>query len=489
MTTLALAMLLAGGCTPDQGINKLEPKLTFSPVELNYGEVVVDYPTTATLEIINTGRVPLNVSNVYLSESTGDIFLFESEEMRITEDERQELVVTFTPSTFLDYEDALILESNDPDLPLAYIPITGTGVDAPTPDNAIDPLTLDFGEVEPLSVATLWFTIVNEGDGELRITGTSQEGSGNFQVVTDPEGATLAPLGADVQTIVVIYTPQALEGDSGTFTIQSDDPDEPEIVVHFLGNGGGDFEYPVAVIDGPANAAPLDYLTLDGSDSYDPQGFAITDYEWTLSSTPSGSASELSSDVSDSTSFFLDIAGHYEVQLKVTNEIGLSSAPEKYQVDAIPDDRVHVELLWDTPNTDLDLHMFSGPGVSFFNIPDDCTWCNPNPNWGATLDSNDNPLLALDDISGFGPENININEPASGEYPVRVHFFEDNGGGATTATVRFYIDGILGDSYSRVLQRNEVWDVATVRWPDGLVVEENADPYEAPRRGCSQNAR
>ena len=61
--------------------------------------------------------------------------------------------------------------------------------------------------------------------------------------------------------------------------------------------------------------------------------------------------------------------------------------------------------------------------------------------------------------------------------------------GASTATVRFYIDGLLESSFSRVLQRNEVWEVATVRWPEGLVVEENADPYEAPRRGCSQDAR
>jgi hypothetical protein len=490
VTPLLFALLLAPGCDSDTGINKLEPKLTFSPAELTFGDVVVDYTEVLSIEIINTGRVPLDVERIYLQGDSGATFTVLSENnLRISEDERELLEVAFTPGTFLDYADALILESDDPDLPLASIPLTGTGVDAPTPDIDIDPVTLDFGVVTPLTAETLWFNLTNVGDGVLTIGETTQTGSGNFQVVSDPAGATVAPLGSDTQTVVVVYTPSALDGDSGTFVVNSDDPDEPVVTVHMLGNGGGDFEYPVAVIDGPANAAPLDTISLDGSDSYDPEGFAITGYTWTLTDAPVGSGASLTTSVPDSTSMFLDIAGHYEVQLRVANEIGLSSAPEKYEVDAIPSDRVHVELLWDTPNTDLDLHMLYGLDATFFNHPNDCCWCNPNPNWGASLDSLDNPLLALDDISGYGPENINIEDPEDGTFPLRVHFFEDNGGGATIATVRIYIDGILEDSFSRVLLRDEVWDVATVRWPDGLVVEENADPYEAPRRMCSSEAR
>jgi hypothetical protein len=85
---------------------------------------------------------------------------------------------------------------------------------------------------------------------------------------------------------------------------------------------------------------------------------------------------------------------------------------------------------------------------------------------------------------GFGPENTNINEPASGNYPIRVHYFEDNNSGASTATVRVYIDGLLFDSYSKVITRNQVWDVGIIKWPQGVVVEETTAPYEPEKRTC-----
>ena len=85
---------------------------------------------------------------------------------------------------------------------------------------------------------------------------------------------------------------------------------------------------------------------------------------------------------------------------------------------------------------------------------------------------------------GYGPENININEPANGNYPVRVHYFEDNNSGASTATVRFYIDGLLFDEFSKILTRNQVWDAGIVKWPDGVVIEESTPLYEAEKRTC-----
>jgi hypothetical protein len=282
---------------------------------------------------------------------------------------------------------------------------------------------------------------------------------------------------------VVLYEPQSLEGDSGSFEIVSNDPDEPSITVHFLGNGGGDFDYPVAVIDGPVSAAPLDTLALDGSGSYDPEGFNLTAYEWTITGLPIGSTTTLNNRTNDSTELFLDIAGNYEVQLQVWNEIGLASAPAKYQVQAIPDDRIHVELLWDSAYGDMDLHMYEDESVQFFELVGDCNYCNPNPEWGASGNA-DNPRLDLDDTMGFGPENTNIEEPAPGNYPVRVHYFEDNNSGASTATVRFYIDGLLFDEFSKVLTRNQIWDVGTIKWPDGVVVEETTPLYEAQRRAC-----
>ena len=282
----------------------------------------------------------------------------------------------------------------------------------------------------------------------------------------------------------LVFNPTHIEGDNGTFTIASNDPDEPEVTVTLLGNGGGDFEYPIAVIDGPAAPAPPTTVLLDGSDSYDPNGYALVDYAWTLTDAPDGSSTVLEDTIGDSAELFFDIAGEYEVQLKVTNEYGVASAPAKYRVDAIPVDDIHVELLWDTANADLDLHMLNGTDAEFFVEPDDVCYCNSHPNWGDSSNPDDDPRLDLDDLSGYGPENINILHPAANEYPVRVHYFDDNGDGAVTATVRYYIHGELELETSKVLQRDEVWSAGIVRWPDGVIVDEGDTVETASRRTC-----
>jgi len=479
--TLLFSLLLAS-CGQDQSINVLEPKLAYSPGAVDFGEVAVDYTETFSVEIINAGRASLDVNAIHFSGGNPGIFSVEPTDFRLTMDERKEVIVSFTPKTYLVYADELVIKSDDPDHKELRIPIAGEGVEAPTPDIELSSLTLDFGEVTPLQTESMWFTIDNVGDDTLHIQQTTQTGSGNFTLISDPEFSNLDPQ-VDTATVVVLYTPQGLDGDSGSFEIGSDDPDEPSVTVHMLGNGGGDFDYPVAVIDGPASAAPLDTLNLDGTGSYDPEGFVLTRYEWTVTSLPLGSTTNLNNIATDETRLFLDLAGDYEVQLQVWNEIGLASAPAKYQVKAIPDDRIHVELIWDTADSDMDLHLYENESVEFFELIGDCSYCNPTPNWGGS-GSADDPSLDLDDTMGFGPENTNINEPANGNYPIRVHYFEDNNAGASTATVRVYIDGLLFDSYSKVLTRNQIWDVGIIKWPQGVIVEETTDLYGAEKRTC-----
>ena len=56
-----------------------------------------------------------------------------------------------------------------------------------------------------------------------------------------------------------------------------------------LGNGGGEFEFPTAVIDCPTRVDPPLSQTLDGRASYDPNGLPIVDYAWSIKDTPRGS--------------------------------------------------------------------------------------------------------------------------------------------------------------------------------------------------------
>lgn len=73
---------------------------------------------------------------------------------------------------------------------------------------------------------------------------------------------------------------------------------------------------PVAVISGATEAGPSESLTLDGSGSYDPQGFALTDFAWSCSD---GSVSD-----GDVATFSFADVGLVTCTLTVTSESGLT---------------------------------------------------------------------------------------------------------------------------------------------------------------------
>ena len=317
-------------------------------------------------------------------------------------------------------------------------------------------------------------------DNRLALGTITQSGSGAFGLTFDPSGQTV--MADNSLPLILTYTPTQSEGDSGTLTIPSNDPDEPEVELTLIGNGGGSFEYPQAIIDCPGTSEPPQWVSLDGRASNDPGGNEPLTYKWSLIERPSFSQGELSDTITDQTNLFTDVAGDYVVQLMVTNSIGIQSAPTKCAIDAIPADDIHIELTWDTSRADLDLHVLE-EGADFFERPGDCNFCNPNPSWGQS-GTDDDPRLDLDDRAGYGPENINIKTPANGTYQVRVHYFDDQGDSAVAATVRIYTYGELTEELSRVLYRNDIWDVAQINWPAGTAGVYSNALYPAEIRSC-----
>ena len=185
--TMLLALLAA--CTPtESNINQLYPSLVVSPGEVDFGEVVVDYKVSAVVEIINGGRVELDLNEISFTNDFGGVYtlmaLEEIEEqdtgveameiplelpITLAGDERLQLSVSFLPGTYQDYRTALSFSHNDPDQADFELPVTGIGSDGPTPDIELDTQTLDFDVVTPGQPAVKWVTITNIGDGPLTI--------------------------------------------------------------------------------------------------------------------------------------------------------------------------------------------------------------------------------------------------------------------------------------------------------------------------------
>ncbi len=233
-------------------------------------------------------------------------------------------------------------------------------------------------------------------------------------------------------------------------------------------------EPPVAVITGPASYAPLDNALFDGSLSHSQEGTTIVEWRWAITARPNGSTSQVSSAGDPRRAhFFIDLAGDYVIALTVKDDRGLEGTAE-LPFSAVPWQKMHIALVWNTPATDLDLHLVSeGEGGAFFTEPFDCYFLNTNPDWGLPGETADDPAIDIDDVDGYGPENANLNQPLHGKrYHVYAHYYDDFGAGASTATVRIYLNGELKYEGIKVLDgKDATWDVATIDWPEGKITD------------------
>lgn len=244
-----------------------------------------------------------------------------------------------------------------------------------------------------------------------------------------------------------------------------------------LGPGPPNLDRPVAVIDSSTTSyATLDTAMFDGTGSYDPDNSAsdaIAEYRWSMRSRPPGSSTTAQPAGAGLASVFVDVAGTYELQLVVVDQDGLESEPEVFSFEGIPFEDIHVEVAWDIDISDVDVHLINETaGGQFFQAPFDCYYANMNPDWGPA-GSFGNPTLDLDDVNGYGPENINVVSPEDGvSYRVVVHYYSDDGLGGTNATVKIYLSGELKYEQVQFLnQTGRTWEVARVSWPNGTIQE------------------
>jgi len=251
-------------------------------------------------------------------------------------------------------------------------------------------------------------------------------------------------------------------------------------------------ELPVAVISVQEGkeTTPQTNLHLSGEQSYGGVG-GISTWAWSVEQ-PAGSVSTfVPSESVPNPSFAVNQAGTYLFNLTVWDESGTACAePAEFQVEVIPDEALHIELLWDTPGdpdqtdhgpgagADLDLHFThffaagedvdeDGEPDGWFDLPWDCFGYNPNPNWGdPDSEVDDNPGLDLDDTDGAGPENLNLKLPEEGTYRVGVHYWNDHGFGPSFTSLRIYIYGVLVFELTDVeLVHRDMWEVCSIEWP------------------------
>ncbi len=307
------------------------------------------------------------------------------------------------------------------------------------------------------------------------------------------------------QRLLINFLAGTVEGDQATtLVIESNDPDAATVRVPLTASSR---VAPIAVAElldcatgtpplctpDPEAIRPLERVYLTGRSSYDQSvpPRPLVAYAWQVVEWPPGAnPADFGVTGADQRDFsaFLPLAGPYRIRLRVANDLGIQSgvsATSDVVLEAIPDSRVHVQLVWDHPSNDMDLHVTHvESGDLVCAGPSDCFWdncklaclapeaeCRTAPEWFLEDPIYDgaNPRLDIDDTNGLGPENTNIDAPRPSSYRIYVHYYTlvDRSTDPTQATVRVYIDGALRAEYRRRLQPDQLWRVGQITWyPD-----------------------
>lgn len=199
---------------------------------------------------------------------------------------------------------------------------------------------------------------------------------------------------------------------------------------------------------------PLERVELTGSGVDDG---TVVAYRWEVTRRPPGSAARPPSPPDERTTTFRpDVAGEYVLRLTVTDDDGETGICD-VSVTAVSTQGLRVEIFWNGPpdescgvprtpgcdGSDVDVHLLRPGNETWFDPNGDCYWDNCNAmqgyrlNWGGP-GRDDDPRLDIDDVEGFGPENINIDEPVPGTYRVGVDFWDGDNRTSADVVVNIY---------------------------------------------------
>jgi hypothetical protein len=465
-----LVVLVLTACS-DPALQKAEARLEADRAAIDFGERPVLDEATETVLLTNVGRAPLELSVRYEGD---DAFTWAVDLTSLDGGAVASLAVTFRATEQKPYAGKLFVTSNEVEGGVVK-EISLAGVGSTVASALIEPESLDFGRVGEGRAGVKRVKITSVGTADLKVkTIAFKAGSSAAYAFV---GSTRTPqvLAKHVDgtpdafaEVTVKFAPTADKLETaGVLVLETTDPQHALVEIPLTAQIN---RQPVAVPGADRQVAPLTSVSLDGSSSNDPDGDVPLTFKWTLATQPQGSAAKLTGADTATPSLTPDQPGAYGLDLVVTDSAGLPSKPARVTIVSVAADKLVVQLIWDHPLADLDLHLLR-PGDQL-GSDQECSWEHPHPDWGVAGDTNDDPAHLGDKLSGFGPEYVVFEEPPEGPYRIVVDYVSSQGSAtpALRATVRVYMYGAIQRELDLAMNAaGESWDVGTVTWPTGLV--------------------
>ena len=461
--------------TLDVVAQQLAPQINVVPSaeeRLIIGQTDVGHTTTRPVVVTNVGDLPLTISDIKLVAGKAFSYALPKDRslpIALPANARASLdiQVAFTPQAAGKLEGSLVFVSDDPIHPEYKLPIIAN---SDTPCLRISPSLVEFKPSVSVGT-TAQKTVKLESCSDVPLTISEVKQTSGSSVFSSKLTGNGAPLEKDSSaTLTIEYSPKNIGTDQAKFVVISNDPLQPNAKISVVANASNN-QCPKAVARGrikgssvysqTIDAAPLDTIEFDGSQSSDPEGTKLK-YHWSIENAPTDSVASIASiEDSPNASFFVDLAGDYSICLNVEDgEAMMSCNKDCVTIHAVPRETIHVQLVWNVPGVtptkvagsgaDLDLHFLSLPdghwndtGEETLKNGTDVFWKNKNPTWkvGSQTES---PSLDIDSLTGSEPENINLDKPNPCRwYAIGVNYYENDIYGAAYATVRIYISGKL----------------------------------------------
>ena len=473
-----------------------KPENKFRECAFDFGDVDIGRARVFSFTVKNPSPVKLLIKSIDTEEGSDPSFTIDGEaptEVASAIGTLGEVVsVKFQPTVEGPVSARLVIKSDGENLDEGedvVIVLTANGVSRCRPAIEVVPGACNFGDVGVGATAFCDLSINNTGACELIVDDIGFTPETPFPLVFGPQSNFLIPTtipGGTGVSLRLYARPQDTTLATGTLFIHGLGIDERvEVPLSVQGANAPTCVARVSKVnntvtnDAAPAVEPLDDVEFSSDQSTSARaGGTITGQAWTILAAPAESSASLASTTGPTTRFRfssaagnvngVDVAGTFTVGLVVTDDLGAVSTQCSVTVNAVPRAGLHVQMTWDVATNDMDLHLARNGTAWCSN--DDCYFGGTNQNWGG---GNLNPSLDIDDLSGFGPENINIESPADGDYTVGVGMY--SGSTQTVVTVRIFIGGQLEFEGFESMGRSGNWLPARVELRSGIatVVELN----------------
>jgi hypothetical protein len=190
----------------------------------NFGDVCLESFVDRELTINNSGVCDLLINAISSSNPAFEVPSVVSFPIVVQQGTSVQVPIRFRPAVLGPAISNISIVSNDPDLPIAVIPVSGN---APPPDIVVRGST-EFGDVCAGTLAEIQVNVCNNGDCDLQVTSFGfLAPCPDFEVINNPfPGAVIS---GQCIAVTIRYTPTGTGTHTCTLRITSDDPDEAVI--------------------------------------------------------------------------------------------------------------------------------------------------------------------------------------------------------------------------------------------------------------------